>query len=62
MFAPHVIALSASELDTLQTSTVGWIVIVIAWSIIEAVWLAGSFLTARRASQSTDERKCLDSP
>lgn len=41
-------ALSASEVDNLQTSTVGWIVIAIAWCIIEALWLAGSFLTARK--------------
>jgi hypothetical protein len=37
MFAPHVMALSASEVDRLQTSTVGWIVIAIAWSIIGAM-------------------------
>lgn len=58
MFAPHVMALSASEVASLQTSTVGWIVIAIAWCIIEALWLAGSFLTARTASQSTDKQKC----
>jgi hypothetical protein len=50
-------ALSASEVDMLQTSTVGWIVIAIAWSIIEALRLAGSFLTAKAASQSTGQTK-----
>jgi hypothetical protein len=52
-------ALSASEVIGLQTSMIGWIVIAIAWSIIEALWLAGSFLTAKTSSQSIDKRKRL---
>jgi len=57
MFASFVMALGASDVDRLQTSTMGWIVIAVAWFIIEALWLAGSFLNARRASQSTDKRE-----
>jgi hypothetical protein len=53
MFVPHVMALGASEVDSLQTSTVGWIVIAIAWCIIEALWLAGSVLTARTDDNSS---------
>ena len=56
MFVSHLLALSAFDVATLQTSTAGWIVIVIAWSIIQALWLAGSFLSAQRASQSTHKR------
>ena len=52
MFALHLIALT-SEVDGLNPSTVGWMVIAIAWSIIGALWLAGSFLAAQRASQSS---------
>jgi hypothetical protein len=42
----------ALEVGWFHRSTLGWIVIAIAWSIIGALWLAGSFLTAHRASQS----------
>ena len=52
MFALNLMAL-ASEVGGLYPSTVGWMVIAIAWSIIGALWLAGSFLTAQRASQSS---------
>ena len=45
MFVLNLIAL-ASEVDGLYPSTVGWMVIAVAWSIIGALWLAGSFLTA----------------
>jgi hypothetical protein len=52
MLALSLIAL-ASEVDGSYLSTVGWMVIAIAWSIIGALWLAGSLLTSRRASQSS---------
>lgn len=52
MFALNLIAL-ASEGDELYPSNLGWMVIAIAWSIIGALWLAGSLLTAQRASQSS---------
>jgi len=41
----------ASEVDGLFPTTVGWIVIAIAWSVVGALWMTGSFLT-QRASQS----------
>ena len=52
MFALNLIAV-ASEVGWLHPSTLGWMVIAIAWSIIGALWLAGSFLTAHRTSQSS---------
>jgi hypothetical protein len=62
MFAINFTAL-ASEVGWLHPSTVGWIVIAIAWSIIGALWLAGSFLSAQRDSQLSrippNERKRL---
>ena len=51
----NFIALGPSEVERIQTSTVGWIVIAMAWSIIGALWLAGSLLTAQRASQSATD-------
>ncbi len=53
--ALNFIALGPSEVERLQTSTVGWIVIAIAWSVVGALWLAGSLLTAQRASQSNTD-------
>jgi len=50
MFALNLMA-RASEVDGSSASAVGWIVIAIAWSIIGALWMAGSVLT-QRASQS----------
>ncbi len=52
MFALNLIAL-ASEVNGLYPSSVGWIVIAIAWSIVGTLWLAGSLMTAQRASQSS---------
>jgi hypothetical protein len=46
MFALNLKAV-ASEVGWLHPSTLGWMVIAIAWSIIGALWLAGSFLTAQ---------------
>lgn len=51
MFALNLIAL-ASEADGLYPTNLGWMVIAIAWSIIGALWLAGSLLAAQTASQS----------
>lgn len=56
MFALHLMAV-ASEVSWLHPSTLGWIVIAIAWSIIGSLWLAGSFLAAQRASQSSGPRQ-----
>ena len=52
MFALNLMVV-ASEAGWFDPSTLGWIVIAIAWSIIGVLWLAGSFLTAQRASQSS---------
>ena len=49
MFALNLIA-AASEVGWLHPSTLGWMVIAIAWSIIGALWLASSFSPAHRAS------------
>ncbi len=43
----------ASEVGWLHPSTRGWMVIAIAWSIIGALWLAGSFLTAHGTLQTS---------
>ena len=52
IFALNLVA-AVSEVGWLHPSTFGWMVIAIAWSIIGALWLAGSVLTAQRASQSS---------
>jgi hypothetical protein len=52
MFTLNLMA-AASEVDWLHPSTLGWIVIAFVWSIIGALRLAGGFLTAKRASQSS---------
>ena len=52
-FAVNFMALSTSEMERLQTSTVGWIFIAVAWSVIGALWLAASLLPAPSASQSS---------
>ena len=52
MFASNLIAM-ASEVGWFDRSALGWIVVAIAWSLIGALWLAASFLTAQRASQSS---------
>jgi hypothetical protein len=60
MFTLNLIAL-ASEVEGLYPSSVGWMVIAVAWSIIGALWLAGSFLSAQRALQSSgvvSDREC----
>ena len=62
MFALNLMVV-ASEVGWLDQSTLGWIVIAIAWSIIGALWLAGSFLSAQRALQSSglvSDRECPD--
>ena len=50
MFALNLITV-ASEVDWFHPSSLGWMVIVITWSIIGALWMAASLLT-ERASQS----------
>ena len=52
-FTVNFMALSTSEMEALQLSSVGWIVIAITWSVVGALWLAGGFLNARKAAQST---------
>jgi hypothetical protein len=61
MFALNLIAL-ASEVDGLYPSSVGWMVIAIAWSIIGGLWLTGSFLTAQRASQASGRAPDRETP
>lgn len=50
MFALNLMAM-ASEPGWFNRSTLGWMVIVIAWTIIGAVWMAANLLS-QRASQS----------
>ena len=55
-FALNFIALTQSEVDQLQTSTVGWILIAVTWTVIGALWLAASLLSAPSAHGQATKR------
>ncbi len=47
-FAINSIVLNQPQVEELQTSAVGWIVIAVTWTAISAMWLASNYLSRGR--------------
>ncbi len=54
-FALNFMVLAPSEIERLQTNTVGWAVIAIAWSVVGCLWLASQLVRVQTSSQTTTD-------